>query len=382
MGRGICQSRIAAGTALVATVFLAGCDEKNTYVPPPPPKVTVAMPANRPVTRYFEATGYTAAVNSADLVARVSGFIQSIEYSDGDFVKKGAVLFVIEQKPYELKLAQNRAAEESALATLKKSQLEYDRTAELLKSGSTTQAKLDDLTGSRDSAKASLDQAIASRKLAENDYDYTTIKAPFDGIVSARTVSIGTYVGTTTTVLATIVQNDPIYVNFNVSEQDVLRIRADSARRGLTSQDLKQVPVDVGLQTDEGYPHQGHLDYAAPTVDTATGTLRVRAILDNSRRVLLPGYFVRVRVPLGPPQDALLVPDTALGSDQSGRYVLTVGTDNVVEQHPVTAGPLEGDMRVIEKGLSKSDRVIVNGIQRAIPGRKVDPQTASAPAKG
>ena len=381
MVRVICRSHIAAATALAATILLAGCDEKNTYVPPPPPKVTVAVPVNRPVTRYLEATGYTAAVNSADLVARVSGFIQSIEYSDGDFVKKGTVLFVIEQKPYELKLAQTRAAEESALATLKKSQLEYDRTAELLKSGSSTQAKLDDLTGSRDSAKASLEQSIASRKLAENDYDYTTIKAPFDGIVSARTVSIGTYVGSTTTVLATIVQNDPIYVNFNVSEQDVLRIRADSARRGLTAQDLKKVPVDVGLQTDEGYPHQGHLDYAAPTVDTATGTLSVRAILDNSKRVLLPGYFVRVRVPLGPPEEALLVPDTALGSDQSGRYVLTVGKGSVVEQLPVTVGALVGDMRVIEKGLSKSDRVIVNGIQRAIPGRKVDPQTAATPAK-
>ncbi|MCF8476286.1 MAG: efflux RND transporter periplasmic adaptor subunit [Pseudolabrys sp.] len=369
----------AAGAVLAAAVALAGCGEQNTYVPPPPPKVTVAPPVKRAFTHYLEATGNTAAVDSADLVARVPGFVEAIKYNDGDFVKKGTLLFVIEQKPYALKVESARASEESAQASLKKSQLEYDRTAELLTSGSTTQAKLDDLTGNRDSAKAALEQAVASRKLAENDYDYTSVEAPFDGIVSARTVSVGSYVGSTTTVLATIVRNDPIYVNFNISEKDVLRIRAEIARRGLTPQDLKKVPVDIGLQTDEGYPHRGHLDYAAPTVDASTGTLVARAVLDNPKHVLLPGYFVRVRVPLGPPQDALAVPDTALGTDQGGRYVLTVGQDNVVEQNKVTVGSIEGTMRVIEKGLNAGDRVIVNGIQRAIPGQKVDPQAASAP---
>ncbi len=370
-----------AVSALAATVLLAGCGEKNTYVAPPPPKVTVAQPTQHSVTRYLEATGNTAAVNSADLVARITGFIEAIKYNDGDFVKKGTVLFIIEQKPYELKVEQAKATEESAQASLKKSQLEYDRTAELLKSGSTTQSKLDDLTGTRDSAKASLDQAIASRKLAENDYSYTTVAAPFDGIVSARKVSVGAYVGTTQTVLASIVSIDPIYVNFNISEQDVLRIRGEIRRRGLTPAELKKVPVDIGLQTDEGYPHKGHLDYASPTIDTTTGTLVARAELDNPAHVMLPGYFARVRVPLGPPEAALLVPDTALGTDQSGRYLLVVNKDNVVEERPVTIGQLEGTMRVIEKGLKGDDRVIVAGIQRAIPGQKVDPQTA-APASG
>jgi RND family efflux transporter MFP subunit len=370
--------RFAAGTALAAMVALTGCGEQNAYVPPPPPKVTVASPAEHAVTRYLEATGNTAAVNSADLVARITGFIEAIKYNDGDFVKKGAVLFVIEQKPYALKVEQAKATEASARATLKKDQLSYDRTAELLKSGSTTQAKLDDLIGARDSAQASLDQAIASRKLAENDYSYTTVAAPFDGVVSARKVSVGAYVGTTQTVLASIVQADPIYANFNISEQDVLRIRTEIRRRGLTPDQLKKVPVDIGLQTETGYPHQGHLDYASPTVDTATGTLAARAELDNPKHVLLPGYFARVRVPLGPPEPALLVPDTALGSDQSGRYVLVVNKDNVVEERLVTIGQLEGSMRVIEKGLSAGDRVVVGGIQRAIPGQKVDPQAAAA----
>ena len=370
--------RGATGALLAAAVLLAGCGENNSYVAPPPPKVTVAPPANHPVSRYLEATGNVAAVNSADLVARVAGFVEAIKYNDGDFVKKGTLLFVIEQQPYALKVEQAKATEESAQATLKKDQLEYDRQAELIKTGSTTQAKLDTLIGTRDSSKASLDSAVASRKLAENDYSYTTVYAPFDGIVSARKVSLGAYVGTTTTVLASIVQSDPVYVNFSISEQDALRIRAEIAQRGLSPEDLKKVPVEIGLQSEAGYPHRGRLDYASPTVDSSTGTLAGRAVFDNAKRVLLPGYFVRVRVPIGPPADALLVPDAALGTDQSGRYLLVVGKDDVVEQRVVVTGPLDGTMRVIEKGLAPGDRVIVNGTQRAIPGQKVDPQAVAA----
>ena len=370
--------RGATGALLAAAVLLAGCGENNSYVAPPPPKVTVAPPANHPVSRYLEATGNVAAVNSADLVARVAGFVEAIKYNDGDFVKKGTLLFVIEQQPYALKVEQAKATEESAQATLKKDQLEYDRQAELIKTGSTTQAKLDTLIGTRDSSKASLDSAVASRKLAENDYSYTTVYAPFDGIVSARKVSLGAYVGTTTTVLASIVQSDPVYVNFSISEQDALRIRAEIAQRGLSPEDLKKVPVEIGLQSETGYPHRGRLDYASPTVDSSTGTLAGRAVFDNAKRVLLPGYFVRVRVPIGLPADALLVPDAALGTDQSGRYLLVVGKDDVVEQRVVVTGPLDGTMRVIEKGLAPGDRVIVNGTQRAIPGQKVDPQAVAA----
>ena len=163
-------------------------------------------------------------------------------------------------------------------------------------------------------------------------------------------------------------------MNFNVNEQDVLRIRANALRQGLTSDDLRQVPIEVGLQTETGYPHRGKLDYAAPTINQSTGTLAVRGVLPNADRVLLPGYYVRVRVPLDEQQGALLVPDVALGSDQSGRYVLVVNGDNVVEQRKVQTGPVEGDLRVIESGLKPDDRVVIAGLLRAIPGQKVDPQ--------
>jgi RND family efflux transporter MFP subunit len=361
---------------VIATLALSACGEGNRYVPPPPPKVTVAKPAQTPVTRYLEATGNTAAVNSSDLVARVAGFVQEINHQDGAQVAKGTLLFTIEPEPYRVKLEQAKAAEVGAEATLKQAQTAFDRQAELLARQTASQATYDQALATRDSAKASLDQARANTQLAKINYEYTQVTAPFDGIVTARQVSIGQYVGgsATPTVLASIVQHDPIHVNFNVSEQDVLRIRAEVARRGLTPEDLRKVPVEIGLQSESGYPHRGTLDYASPTVNQSTGTLAARAILQNPDRVLLPGYFVRVRVPLGQERNALLVPDVALGSDQGGRYLLIANKDNVVEQRKVEIGPLVDTLRVIENGVTAGDRVIVSGLLRAIPGDKVDPQ--------
>lgn len=374
--------RLAAAITFVGILpLIAACGEKNTYVAPPPPKVTVAVPVKKPVTRYLESTGNVAAVNSADLVARVAGFVQDIKYEDGATVKKGQVLFVIEQRPYELKVQQAKANEDNAKAALISAQANYQRQADLVPSGSASKAALDNAIASRDSAQASLDQAVAATKLAENDLAYTQVTAPFDGIVTARKVSIGAFVSGNGTPLASIVSSDPIYVNFTIGEQETIRVRAMIAERGLTAAELKKVPVEVSLQTEAGYPHKGTLDYAAPSVDPSTGTLAGRAILDNPKHVLLPGLFVRVRIPLGPPKDELLVPDTALGADQSGRYLLVVNKDNVVEQRRVELGPLDGTLQVIDKGVGPEDRVIVNGMLRAVPGQKVDPQTASTPPK-
>jgi len=373
------RNRRTTAAALLTLATLAACGEQNTYVAPPPPKVTVAKPVKQTVTHYLEATGNTAAVNTADLVARVAGFLQAIKYDDGAFVKKGTVLFVIEQQPYQLKLQAAKASQDNAKATLVKAEADYQRQAALVPSGSASKAALDNALGARDSAKASLDQAVANTKQAELDYGYTSVTAPFDGIVTARKVSLGAYVGSGSvpTVLATIVQSDPIYVNFTVNEQDVLRIGVEIRKRGLTPEDLKKVPVEVGLQTEQGYPHVGHLDYSSPTVDPSTGTLAARAVLDNPDRVMLPGMFVRVRVPTTKEDNALLVPDAALGTDQSGRYLLVVGKDNVVEQRNVEIGMREGTLRVIEKGIKPEDRVIVSGLSRAVPGQKVEPQNAA-----
>ncbi len=377
------RSRLAA-VALAA--MLAGCGQDNRYVAPPPPKVTVAVPVRQSITRYLEATGNAAAVNSTNLVARVQGFLQEIDYKDGDQVKQGATLFTIEPEPYKLKLEQAQAAEAGAQAALKQTEAEYERQIELASRQVATKAALDNATANRDAALAKLKQAQAETRQAAINLGYTQVKAPFDGVVTARLVSIGELVGANgPTQLATIVETDPIYVTFNIGERDVLHIRAEIRRLGITKEDLKKVPIEVGLQTDEGYPYQGTLEYASPTINPSTGTLAVRAILQNPNGVLVPGYFVRVRVATDE-QNGMLVPDAALGSDQGGRYVLVVNKDDVVEQRKVTVGPKVGDLRAIESGLNPDDRVVIAGILRAIPGQKVEPQlrtvATAAPAVG
>jgi RND family efflux transporter MFP subunit len=368
-------AHITSAAAMTLSVILLGGCEQNAFVPPPPPSVDVAVPVQRTITRYLEATGNTAPVKSVDLVARVQGVLQAINYQDGAFVKEGTTLFTIEPETYKLKLDQAQAAELGSQASLKQALLDYKRQSDLVQRQAVSQSTLDQSTSNRDNAQANLQQAQANTKIAAVNFGYTNVAAPFDGIVSAHLVSVGELVGATSpTQLATIVQLDPIYVNFNVNERDVLRVRAEAARRGISSAELKQLPVEVGLQTETGYPHKGKLDYAAPTLNQSTGTLPVRGVLPNADRVLLPGYFVRVRVPFDKQDNALLVPDVSLGSDQSGRYVLVVNGDNVVEQRKVQTGPLEGDLRVIESGLKPDDRVVSAGLLRAIPGQKVDPK--------
>jgi RND family efflux transporter MFP subunit len=366
---------------IFASMALSAC-EQNSFVPPPPPKVEVAVPVQRAITRYLEQTGNTAPIKNVDLVARVQGVLQTINYQDGTFVKEGATLFTIEPETYKLKLEQAQAAEAGAQASVKQAESDFKRQADLVQKQAVSQATLDTSTSTRDNAQANLQQAQANTKIAAVNYGYTNVVAPFDGIVSAHLASVGELVGAASpTQLATIVALDPIYVNFNVNEQDVLRIREEAKRRGMSVSELRQLPVEVALQTESGYPHKGKLDYISPTLNQSTGTLAVRGLLPNPDRVLLPGFFVRVRVPFDEQKDALLVPDVALGSDQAGRYVLVVNGDNVVEQRKVLTGPLEGDLRVIETGLKPDDRVVTSGLLRAIPGQKVDPQLKNIEAQ-
>lgn len=371
---------ILAGVAVVAGLFaLPGCKKSNQYAPPPPPKVSVAKPLFGTITRYLEATGNTTAVASVDLMARIQGFVQAISYTDGAEVKTGDTLFTIEPLPYQTKLQQAQAAEASAVATLTNAEANFNRQASLQRGAVASVQSLDDARAQRDTAQASLQEAKANTQLAAINYSYTRVTAPFDGRVTAHLVSVGDLVGTSPTKLATIVQMQPIYVTFNVSEQEVLKIRAQAIQTGRVGEELDAIPVEIGLQGEVGYPHRGHMNYVAPTVDPSTGTLAARGVLDNADGTLLPGYFARVRVPLETGVAALLVPDAALGADQGGRYLLVVGPDRSVRQKPVTAGPLRGTMRVIESGLAPDDLVVVDGLQRAIPGQAVEPITVSIP---
>jgi RND family efflux transporter MFP subunit len=357
-------------------------------VPPPPPQVVVAPALHQQVTPYLEATGNAVAYNQVDLVARVSGFLQEIRYTDGAIAHRGDTLFVIEPAPYQAKLQQAQAAEISAEAQAVQTDAEYDRQASLGRTDFSSRSTVDQARAARDSNRANVLNQQAAVTLAATNLGYTQVTAPFDGMVTAHQVSVGSLVGANApTTLASIVQIDPIYVSFSVSEQDVLRIRASLRQAGLDEKQIAKVPVEVGLMTESGYPHTGTLDYAAPNVDSSTGTLMVRGVLANADRALLPGFFVRVRVPLRSQQaEALLVPETALGTDQSGRYLLVVDKEDVVQQRTVTTGPRVGTLRVIATGLQPDDRVVISGLQRAVPGETVAPKvseiTAALPAPG
>jgi len=372
----------ATACLLVVAALLGGCKGENKYVPPPPPQVGVAQPLQQAVRAYLENTGNTQAFNTVDLVARVKGFLSEIDYQDGATAKRGTTLFVIEPATYQAQLQQAQAQLIIAKAKLVQSQAEFDRQSKLFSQNVTAQATLDQARAKRDSDQGAVLNADGDVTLAALNLGYTHVAAPFDGIVTRHLVSAGELVGgDSATKLATIVQLDPIYVMFNVSEQDALRVRENLRQRRLTLAEIDKVPIEVGLMDETGYPHKGFLDYVAPGLDPATGTILVRAIFQNSDRGLLPGFFVRIRVPMGQePVNALLVPDRVLGQSQEGRYVLVLNKDDVVEQRSVKVGQQVGDLRVIESGLEPDDRVIVTGAGRAIPGRKAAPEAATIAA--
>ena len=370
------RSAAVAGLAIVGALALGACKKENTYAPPPPAEVGVAIPLKQKVTPYFEATGNTVAYNSVDLQARVEGFLQEINYKDGAQVKKGDVLFVIEPAPYEAKLKQAQSQVQSSQASVTQASNEYNRQLALTNKGYATASNLDVQKAARDSASAQLLDNQAGVSIAAINLSYCSISAPFDGTVTAHQASVGELVGVTgPTTLATIVQLDPIYVTFNMSEQDVLHIRETLVARHMTLADLGQIPIDVGLMTEQGFPHRGMLDYVAPQIDSTTGTLQVRAIFKNDDHMLLPGFFARVRIPmLLKTGEALLVPDAALGSNQAGTYLLVLNKDDVVEQRSVVTGQIFGPLRQITSGLSADDRVVVDGVSRAVVGEKVVPK--------
>ncbi len=363
---------------VIGALALAGCSgSKNAYVPPPPAKVVVAQPLQKPVTLYFELTGNTQAFNSVDLVARVQGYLESIDYKDGAAVSKGQQLFGIEQDVYKAQLDQANAALVTAEATHSYNQAEYQRQSTLGRQDFASQATVQQWKSNVDQASGSVANAKAQIELAQINLGYTKVVAPFDGTVTNHLVDVGALVGVSgPTKLATIVQTDPLYVYFNMSEPQVLAIKESNAKAGLPfrTTDLSSIPVDIGLQGEEGYPHKGHMDYASPQVDQSTGTLTVRAVFDNKDHTLLPGLFVRVRTPVAHQDKAVLTKNTAIGTSQEGSYVLVVGPDNVVQRKVVKTGERQGQLRIIELGLDPSDWVVTEGIQRAFPGAKVDPQ--------
>jgi RND family efflux transporter MFP subunit len=345
--------------------------------------VPVVLPKLQSVTDYVEITGNAQAVNAVKLVARVEGYLEQLHYEDGAFAKKGDLLFTIQQDQYKYQLQQAQSQVLAQQAALAYAKTELARYTALVKKDAATQTEVDHWHFERLSADAQLMNAQAQVGNAKLNLGYTEVRAPFDGIVGKHLIDPGNVVGGggQQAALAEITQLNPIYVVANLSEQTVLKIRQNLGQRRLTLADLHKVPVDVGLSNEQGYPHRGTIQYVAPALDPATGTLLVRGILDNPDRVLLPGFFVRMRLPMGRvDKSALLVPDRALQTDQGGRYLLVLDKDDVVQQRYVGLGGLIGALRVVTSGLTPEDRVVVGDLWRATPGTKVTPKSITIEA--
>jgi multidrug efflux system membrane fusion protein len=378
---------MAGWRGLLAVLALAlagpiGCKKENAYVAPPPAEVGVMHPIARRVSPYIVSTGSVVAYNQVTVQARVQGFVQQIAYKDGEQVKAGQLLFLIEPVPYEAQLQQAQANLAADQAQYTYNELEYKRQAALaVNQFAASQSAADQAKAQADTYKAKGQNDQAAIAIASINLGYTRVVAPFDGIATNHLVSLGQLVGVgTPTALATVVQLDPIYVTFTANDQQVQQFHAALLKKGdtgLAGPTPNTISIGIGLMTQSGYPYEGTLDYISPTADSTTGTVLVRAILPNPKRDLLPGYYVNVRASskllAGP---ALLVPDVAMGADQEGRYVLIVNKENVVEQRHVTLGQEEGALRVIASGLKADDNVIVTGLERAIPGNKVAPHPA------
>jgi RND family efflux transporter MFP subunit len=342
-----------------------------------PPTIPVVRPKVQTVSDTLEITGNAAAVNQVKLIARVVGFLDQLHFEDGQLVRKGDLLVTIQQDQYKAQLQQAQAQLQLQQAALLYAKTEVGRYTALLKRDAATQVDVDHWNFERSSAEANIAAAQAQVAIAQLNLSYTEIRAPFDGQMGKHLIDPGNVVGGNgqEAALADIVQLDPIYVVANISSQQALQIRTNLDQRRLTLDDLHRIPIEAALSDETGFPHQGTIEYVAPAIDQTTGTLLVRGILPNPDRALLPGVFVKIRLPMGKVvQSALLVPDRALQEDQGGRYLLVLNADNVVQQRYVQLGELIGDLRVIASGLAPTDRVVTGELWRATPGTKVTPQ--------
>jgi RND family efflux transporter MFP subunit len=348
---------------------------------PPPPAVTVSPPLRQEIVEWDEYTGQFAAVEYVELRARVSGYLDSIHFQDGQLVKQGDLLFVIDPRPYEIALASAKAQLSEADARLDLADRELARAGQLRHNDFVSASVFDQRNEEMRAAGAAVETAQAAIRQASLDLDFTRITAPVSGRIGRHVVSIGNLVtggsGGATTLLTTIVSLDPIHFYFDLSEQDYLAYQRAFEQGRLASTREGKLTVFAHLVDEKGWPHEGKLDFVDNQVDRSAGTIRARGIFPNPDLLITPGQFGRVRVPGSDRYTAILVPDAALVTDQSRELVMTVAADGTVVPRPVRVGPHYQGLRIIRSGIGPDDRVIINGLIRARPGAKVTPQPGS-----
>jgi RND family efflux transporter MFP subunit len=375
--------RIAWWCGVLLTLMVVGCGRRSpALAPADPPDVIVSRPVVKPVTEHEDFTGRTVSMADVTVRARVTGYLDKVNFKEGSEVKQGDVLFEIDPRPYQAALKQTEASVLQSKALVERLKSSFSRAEKLLPQHAISQDDYDTVKGDRDSAEAALEAANAARDLAKLNLSFTQVTSPISGRISRQLIDPGNMVQADQTALTTIVAINPIYAYFDVDERTELRIRRLIRAGKIQSSQEAATPVFLGLQDQpDVFPYEGTINFVDNRNDAGSGTISVRAIFPNPQRMLSPNLYARIRLPIGKPHPAILIPEQALSSDQGEKFVYVVNDKNEVVYRPVKEGLLQDGLCVIEEGLAQDDQVIVNGLQRVRPGMKVTPKTAEASAK-
>jgi len=379
------SARLSVG--LMLALALAACGEAAQQpAAPPAPPVTVANPVKRAITDQDEYVGRFVAVDAVEIRARVSGYLETIHFKDGELVKKGDLLFTVDQRPFVAALELARADLARAKAALDFAVADLNRAQSLIGRQTISEQLYEQRIQAKRSADAQFAAAEAAVRNAQLNLEFTELRAPVAGRIGDRRVSPGNLVtgGTAgnTTLLATIVSIDPIRFEFTFDEAAFLRYtRIEGPGQELEPRG-RGLPVELKLLDEQQFSHKGRIDFVDNAIDQSTGTIRGRAVFENAKGLFTPGMFARIRVPGSPPYDAFLVPDAAIGTEQVRKFVYVVDAENTVRQKYLVLGSLQGPLRVVKSGLAAEDKVIVNGLMRARPGAKVTPMPEGARPPG
>jgi RND family efflux transporter MFP subunit len=371
--------------ALLSVVCCVGCDDPDLpTAPAPPPQVTVGRPVSREVVEAPVYTGRVEAVESVEIRARVSGYLQKIHYDPNKLVAKGDLLFEIDARPYQAALDAAQASIAAADARQKRAKADRDRAEPLVPKGTITRAEFDQIVADQLVAEAGVQLAKAQAEIARLNLQFTRVEAPIAGRAGRALITEGNLVAADSTLLTTLVSIAPIYAYFDVDEGTVLQAQQMIREGKMQSARETELAITMALATDAEFVHQGIVNFVDNRLDAGSGTLQLRAVFANTEQVLYPGLFARIKLPLGAPRSAVLVPERAVGVDQGQKFVYVVDAENKVEYRPVRVGDVEstadGELRVIEAGLGPDERVVVNGLQRVRPGVTVAVKEAASAA--